>query len=79
MLLMRSVDLKKNILDVIVDTIDCESKVLSSTSLCIRFRWFFFVLIESNVKFDVQAPQVMRCVMCHYFDNSTSSHNSYKS
>jgi hypothetical protein len=29
---------KKNTLDVIVDVIDCESKVLSSTSLCIRFK-----------------------------------------
>jgi hypothetical protein len=78
MLLMRSVDLRKNTLDAIVDTIDCESKVLSSTSLYIRFRWFFFGLIESNVKVDVQATQVMKCVMSHYFDNSTSSHSSSK-
>jgi hypothetical protein len=37
------VDLKKGALNAIVDAIDCESKVLSSTSLCIRFRWFFCV------------------------------------
>jgi len=76
---MRSVDLKKGALDAIVDAIDYESKVLSSTSLCIKFRWFFFVLTESSIKVDVQATQVMTCVMCHYFDNSASCHSSTKS
>jgi hypothetical protein len=46
MLLMRSVDLKKNTLDVVVDTIDCESKVLNSISLCIRFKWFFLCWVK---------------------------------
>jgi hypothetical protein len=32
---------KKGALDAIVDIIDCESKVLSSISLCIIFKWFF--------------------------------------
>jgi hypothetical protein len=79
MLLMRSVDLKKGALDVVVDIIDCESKVLNSISLCIYIQVGFFVLSESSIKVDVQAMQVMRCVMCHYFDNSASSHSSAKS
>lgn len=33
---------KKNTLDAIVNTSDCKSKFLSSTSLCIKFRWFLF-------------------------------------
>lgn len=37
------------------------------------------MLNESSTKVDVQAMQVMRFVMCHSIDNSTSSHNSTKS
>ncbi len=37
------------------------------------------MLNESSTKVDVQAMQVMRCVMCHSIDNSISSHNSTKS
>jgi hypothetical protein len=37
------------------------------------------VLSESNANVDVQTTQVLRCMMCHAFDNSTSSHSSTKS
>jgi hypothetical protein len=39
----------------------------------------FFMLSESNANINVQATQVLRCMICHTFDNSIGSHSSTKS
>ncbi len=39
----------------------------------------FFVLSESNANVNVQTTQVLRCMMCHAFDNCIGSHSSIKS
>jgi hypothetical protein len=40
---------------------------------CVTKLWVFFVLNDSGAKVDVQGVQLMKCVMCHSFENLDGS------
>jgi hypothetical protein len=41
--------------------------------------WAWFVLNNNITKVDMQGVQLMKCVMCHFFENSSSLQSSTKS
>jgi hypothetical protein len=54
------------------------NKIFKVPFHCVTESWAFFMLNNNIIEVDVQGVQFMKCVMFHYFENSSSFQSSTK-